>query len=53
MQKIDGNPERKHKTVEDWLAAAVVTVFYLLIIALTFFSAYWAFQYMDLASWNK
>lgn len=52
MQKFNSNPVHKHKTVEDWLVAAAVTFFYLLMIALTFFSAYWAFQYMDLATWN-
>lgn len=52
MQKTDRNPNRKQIRMENWLVAAAVSLFYLLIIALTFFSAYWAFQYMDLVSWN-
>lgn len=52
MQKISGNSDNKHKSLDDWLTVIAITFFYILIIALTFFSAYWAFQYMPLAGWK-
>jgi len=51
MQRIGSNEVHSHKHFDDWLVAVAVIFFYLLIIALTFFSAYWAFQYMALAAW--
>ncbi len=49
MHKVSNHSVPVQKTVEDWLFIAAIVFFYLLIVAMTFFSAYWAFQYLPLA----
>lgn len=44
MQKVDSHPVRAKWSLEDWLVAAAIAFFYLLILAMTFFSTYWAFH---------
>lgn len=46
MHKTDTHPVYAKWTVEDWLVAAAIAFFYLMVLAMTFFSAYWAFQYL-------
>ncbi len=49
MHKGISHPVHGKKTIEDWLFIAAIGLFYLLIVAMTFFSAFWAFQYLPLA----
>lgn len=47
MHKVGSHPNHMKKTAEDWLVIAAIGFFYLLIIAMTFFATFWAFQYLQ------
>lgn len=50
MNKVSEHSINAKKTMEDWIFIAAIAFFYLLIAAMTFFSAFCAFHFLSISS---